>query len=51
MLWVVSPPGLEHFFEVIGRARETGAPAPVPFERPPDVVAIERGMGMNDTRR
>jgi len=51
MLWVVSPPGLEHFFEAIGRARETGAPAPGPFERPPDVVAIERGMGMNDTRR
>ena len=51
MLWVTSPSGLEHFFEAIGRPREDGAPAPTPFERPPDVVAIERRMGMNDTRR
>ncbi len=51
MLWVVSPPGLEHFFEAIGRPREAGAPAPPPFDRPPDVVAIERRMGMNDTVR
>lgn len=47
MLWVVSPPGLEHFFEAIGRPRETGAPAPAPFERPPDVRAIERQAGLN----
>jgi mannose-6-phosphate isomerase-like protein (cupin superfamily) len=51
MLWVVSPPGLEHFFEAIGRPREAGTPAPPPFERPLDVVAIERRMGMNDTVR
>ncbi len=51
MLWVVSPPGLEHFFEAIGRPREAGAPVPPPFDRPPDVVAIERRMGMNDTVR
>ena len=51
MLWVTSPSGLEHFFEAIGRPRQDGAPAPAPFERPPDVVAIERRMGMNDTRR
>ena len=50
MLWVVSPPGLEHFFEAIGRPREPGAAMPAPFERPLDVVAIERKMGMNDTR-
>jgi len=49
MLWVVSPPGLEHFFEAIGRPREQGSAAPPPFERPADVVAIERRMGMNDT--
>jgi quercetin dioxygenase-like cupin family protein len=49
MLWVISPPGLEHFFETIGRAREAGVPAPPPFERPREVVAIERQMGMNDT--
>ena len=50
MLWVVSPVGLEHFFEAIGRRRQPGEPAPAPFARPADVVAIERAMGMNDTR-
>src|SRR5205809_7611595 len=51
MLWMVTPPGLEKFFEAIGRTREPGAPAPAPFERPQDVVAIERALGMNDTAR
>ncbi len=51
MLWVISPAGLEDFFASIGRPREAGAPAPPPFERPMDVVAIERRMGMNDTVR
>jgi len=51
MLWVISPPGLEDFFRTIGRARGAGEAAPVPFERPADVVAIERQMGMNDTVR
>ena len=51
MLWIVSPPGLERFFEAIGQPRETGAEAPPPFERPADVVAIERRLGMNDTVR
>ena len=51
MLWVVSPPGLERFFEAIGRPREAGTPPPAPFDRPMDVVEIERRMGMNDTRR
>ncbi|MBI2218895.1 MAG: cupin domain-containing protein [Candidatus Rokubacteria bacterium] len=50
MLWVITPPGLEEFFRTIGRARAAGEPAPPPFPRPDDVVAIERGMGMNDTR-
>ena len=50
MLWVISPPGLERFFETIGRPRRPGEPAPAPFARPGDVVAIERAMGMNDTR-
>ena len=50
MLWVITPPGLEDFFESIGRPRQPGAPAPAPFERPPDVIAIERRMGMNDTK-
>ena len=50
MLWVISPPGLEHFFATIGRPRRAGEPAPEPFARPADVIAIERAMGMNDTR-
>ena len=50
MLWVISPPGHEDFFEAIGRPRTAGEPAPDSFERPTDVVAIERRLGMNDTR-
>jgi quercetin dioxygenase-like cupin family protein len=50
MLWVISPPGLEHFFEAIGRPRRPGEPAPEPFARPRDVVTIERAMGMKDTQ-
>ncbi len=50
MVWVVSPPGLEDFFPAIGRPRRPGEPAPAPFDRPEDVVAIERAMGMNDTQ-
>ena len=50
MLWVVSPSGLERFFEAIGRPRRPGEDAPAPFARPTDVVTIERAMGMNDTR-
>jgi quercetin dioxygenase-like cupin family protein len=50
MLWVITPPGLEAFFAGIGRPRRPGEPAPAPFARPADVVAIERAMGMNDTR-
>ncbi len=49
MLWVISPPGLEDFFRGIGRPRRAGEPAPDPFARPGDVVAIERQLGMNDT--
>ena len=49
LLWVVSPPGLEHFFEAIGRPRRPSEPAPEPFARPSDVVAIERSLGLNDT--
>jgi len=49
LLWVVAPAGLERFFEAIGRPRRPGEPAPAPFPRPPDVVAIERALGLNDT--
>jgi gentisate 1,2-dioxygenase len=51
MIWIVTPPGLEKFFEAIGRVRNPGAPQPAPFDRPVDVVAIERKLGMNDTVR
>jgi len=50
MLWVITPPGLEGFFKAIGRPRSPGEPAPQPFARPADVIAIERALGMNDTR-
>lgn len=50
MLWVISPPGLEDFFAAIGRERKPGDKAPEPFARPTDVVAIERAMGMQDTK-
>jgi len=49
MLWVITPKGLEEFFRAIGRPRTPGEPAPPPFARPADVVAIERALGMNDT--
>ncbi|HVI87725.1 MAG TPA: cupin domain-containing protein [Dongiaceae bacterium] len=49
MLWVISPPGIEDFFREIGRPRVAGEEAPSPFQRPADVVAIERKLGMNDT--
>ena len=49
MLWVVSPPGLEHFFAAVGRPRHAGDAAPAPFARPADVVAIERSLGLNAT--
>ena len=51
MIWIVTPPGLEKFFEAIGRVRNPGARQPAPFDRPVDVVAIERTLGMNDTVR
>jgi quercetin dioxygenase-like cupin family protein len=49
MLWVISPPGLEDFFQAIGRPRAVGESAPPSFQRPADVVAVEREMGVTDT--
>jgi len=49
MMWVIAPAGLETFFEAIGRPRGMAEPTPAPFDRPTDVVALERGMGMNNT--
>lgn len=51
MCWVISPGGLEEFFAAIGQERQVGDPPPPPFERPDDVVAVERSMGMDNTRR
>jgi quercetin dioxygenase-like cupin family protein len=50
MLWLTAPSGLERFFQAIGRPRTVGEPAPAPFARPANVVEIERGLGLNDTR-
>lgn len=40
--WLLLPNGLETFFAAIGRPRAAGEPAPPPFPRPDDVLAIER---------
>ncbi len=41
-LWLLLPNGLEDFFQAIGRPRHEGEPAPAPFPRPADVLAIEQ---------
>ena len=48
-LWIIGPAGLEGFFKKIGRDRARGDAAPEPFDRPDDVVAIERAMGFDKT--
>jgi mannose-6-phosphate isomerase-like protein (cupin superfamily) len=40
-LWFIQPNGLEQFFEAVGRPKYPGEPAPAPFPRPDDVLAIE----------
>jgi hypothetical protein len=42
MMWVLTPGGLEDFFQAIGRPRTAGEPAPEPFPRPENVEEIER---------
>ena len=49
VMWVIAPGGLEDFFATIGRPRAEGETPPEPFARPADVIAVERGIGMNDT--
>jgi quercetin dioxygenase-like cupin family protein len=41
-VWLILPNGLETFFAAIGRPRAQGEPAPEPFPRPGDVLAIEK---------
>ena len=48
-LWVIGPAGLEDFFKTIGRNRTHGDTTPENFDRPNDVVVIERDMGFNKT--
>lgn len=48
-LWVIGPAGLEDFFQSIGRPRGQDEAAPAPFDRPENVVAIERAMGFEGT--
>lgn len=41
LLWLISPGGLEDFFQAVGRPRTPGEPTPPNFPRPADVLAIE----------
>jgi len=50
MAWVITPSGLEDFFASIGRPRAEGEPTPTPFPRPTDVIAIERSLGLQNTK-
>jgi hypothetical protein len=45
MTWMYLPPGFDDFFAATGRPRQPSEPAPEPFERPPDVHAIEARTG------
>ena len=42
MLWMIAPAGLEDWFSAIGRSRTPGETMPAPFERPADIVEIQR---------
>ena len=44
LFWVFFPPGLEDWFQAIGRPREPGEPMPDPFDRPEDVADIMTRM-------
>ncbi len=42
--WVFMPPGLEHWFEAIGRERKSGDAMPAAFARPGDVAAVHERL-------
>jgi quercetin dioxygenase-like cupin family protein len=44
LLWFISPAGLEEWFRAIGRPKRDGEPQPPPFDRPPDIKAIQDRM-------
>ncbi len=48
MLWVISPSGLETFFQQIGRVRNIKEAQPEPFDRPRDISAIEEESGFQN---
>lgn len=44
LFWVFSPPGLEDWFQAIGRVRRPGETMPAAFNRPDDVREIQDRM-------
>jgi hypothetical protein len=44
LFWVFSPPGLEDWFNVIGKPRSPGEPMPPAFERPANVAEVQERM-------
>ena len=44
MFWVFFPPGLEHWFNAIGRPRTPGEPMPAAFARPDNVSEVMQRM-------
>ncbi len=44
LFWVFSPPGLEDWFNAIGRPRLPGEPMPAAFERPQNVQDVQERM-------
>jgi quercetin dioxygenase-like cupin family protein len=45
MTWTYLPPGLQQFFEAIGRPRKAGEAAPAPFGRPENTLSAEKAAG------
>ena len=45
MTWTYLPPGLHNFFAAIGKPRTAGEPAPEPFARPENTLAVEQASG------
>ena len=44
MMWIIFPPGLECWFETIGKPRRPGEPMPPPFARPEDVGDVQEKL-------
>ena len=50
-MWIVAPHWPRGVLPLHRPPRAAGEPAPALFDRPTDVVAIERALGMNDDTR